>query len=95
MYGDNEELLAKWFKQTGKRDKIFLASKFGYVRGSQTLKIDSSPEYCKKACELTLRTLGVDYLDLCKFRSNKEYFFYHHNEVMKLTKICIRLCTQR
>lgn len=80
MYGDNEELLSKWFKQTGKRDKIFLASKFGYVRGSQTLEIDSSPDYCKKACELTLKTLGVNYLDLCKLK------FCHEETSEKLTK---------
>ena len=66
MYGDNEKLLAKWFQKTGKRDEIFLASKFGYVPGSKPLEIDSSPNYCKKACESTLKTLGIDCLDLCK-----------------------------
>lgn len=29
VYGDSEELLGKWFKRTGKRDEIFLATKFG------------------------------------------------------------------
>ncbi|RHZ43092.1 putative aldo-keto reductase (AKR13) [Aspergillus thermomutatus] len=29
LYGDNEELLGKWFRRTGKRDQIFLATKFG------------------------------------------------------------------
>ena len=66
FYGDNEELLAKWFKKTGKRDQIFLASKFGYVRGSKTLEIDSSAQYCKKACDETLKALGIDCIDLCK-----------------------------
>lgn len=65
LYGDNEELLAQWFKKSGKRDSIFLASKFGYVRGSKTLELDTSAEYCKKACYLTLETLGIDCLDLC------------------------------
>ncbi|OKL60883.1 hypothetical protein UA08_03876 [Talaromyces atroroseus] len=69
LYGDNEELLAKWFKKTGKRDQIFLASNFGYVRGSTTLEIDSSPQYCKKACDVTLKVLGIDYIDL----------YYAHN----------------
>jgi aryl-alcohol dehydrogenase-like predicted oxidoreductase len=27
VYGDSEDLLAKWFKRTGKRDEIFLATK--------------------------------------------------------------------
>ncbi|KAH9480933.1 Aldo-keto reductase str7 [Psilocybe cubensis] len=29
MYNDSEELLGKWFKRTGKRSQIFLATKFG------------------------------------------------------------------
>ena len=28
--------------------------------------IDSSAEYCKKACEESLKRLGVDCIDLCK-----------------------------
>jgi aryl-alcohol dehydrogenase-like predicted oxidoreductase len=28
FYGDNEELIGKWFKRTGKRKDIFLATKF-------------------------------------------------------------------
>ena len=66
LYGDNEVLLGKWFQRTGKRDEIFLATKFGYIKGSQTLEIDSSYEYCKKACEESLRALGTDYIDLCE-----------------------------
>lgn len=65
-YGDNEELLAKWFKRTGKRDEIFLATKFGYIKGSKTLEVDSSASYCKKACAESLRLLDVDSIDLCK-----------------------------
>ncbi|OIW32300.1 aldo/keto reductase [Coniochaeta ligniaria NRRL 30616] len=64
LYGDGEELLGKWFKQTGKRDQIFLATKFGYIKGSKTFEIDSSASYCKKACEESLRRLGIDSIDL-------------------------------
>ncbi|KAL4804371.1 NADP-dependent oxidoreductase domain-containing protein [Aspergillus unguis] len=61
LYGDSESLLGKWFQRTGRRDKIFLASKFGYVGG---LKTDSSAAYCKKACEESLKRLNVDSIDL-------------------------------
>ncbi|OJJ42533.1 hypothetical protein ASPZODRAFT_2119634 [Penicilliopsis zonata CBS 506.65] len=64
LYGDNEELLAQWFKRSGKRDQIFLASKFGYVRGSKTMEIDTSYEACKNACNMTLDTMEIDHLDL-------------------------------
>lgn len=65
LYGDNEELLGKWFRRTGKRDQIFLATKFGFVQGGKPHEINSSAEYCKKACEASLKRLGVDSIDLC------------------------------
>lgn len=66
LYGDNERLLNKWFKLTGKRDQIFLATKFGFVRGAGMSHhaIDSSGAYCKQACAKSLETLGVDCIDL-------------------------------
>jgi aryl-alcohol dehydrogenase-like predicted oxidoreductase len=67
FYGDGEEIIGKWFKRTGKRDDIFLATKFGYVKGSPSFELDTSYEYTKKACAESLRLLDVECLDLCKF----------------------------
>ncbi|KAI8949864.1 putative aldo/keto reductase [Xylaria longipes] len=64
LYGDNEELLGKWFKRTGKRNQIFLATKFGFVKGGGWADIDSSAAYCKMACAESLKALGVDSIDL-------------------------------
>ncbi|KAL2832696.1 NADP-dependent oxidoreductase domain-containing protein [Aspergillus pseudoustus] len=64
LYGNSEELLGKWFKRTGKRDQIFLATKFGFVPGSRTFEADSSADYCKSACEDSLKRLGVDFIEL-------------------------------
>lgn len=71
IYGDNEEMLGKWFKRTGKRSEIFLASKFGIVMGPnlQFKGFNSTAEYCKQACEDSLKNLGTDYIDLCEFTS--------------------------
>lgn len=66
MYGDSEEIVGKWFKRTGKRNEIFFATKFGFVKDSKTFEVNSSAAYVKKACEESLRRLGVDYIDLCK-----------------------------
>ncbi|UPL01224.1 hypothetical protein LCI18_012158 [Fusarium solani-melongenae] len=66
LYGDCEELIGKWFKRTGKRDDIFLATKFGFVKGSKTFELNTSYEYAKQACAESLRLLDVDYIDLCK-----------------------------
>jgi aryl-alcohol dehydrogenase-like predicted oxidoreductase len=67
LYGDGEELLDKWFKRTGKRDQVFLATKFGYVQGGKPFEVNSSYEYAKKACEASLKRLGVDTIDLCEY----------------------------
>jgi hypothetical protein len=66
LYGDSEELVGKWFKRTGKRDEIFLATKFGFVKGSKSLEVDSSGGYCKRACAESLRLLDIDSIDLCR-----------------------------
>ena len=67
LYGDSEELIGKWFKRTGKREDIFLATKFGFVMPSKSFEVDSSYEYCKKACALSLKKLDIEYIDLCKY----------------------------
>lgn len=68
IYGDNEEMLGKWFELTGKRDEIFLASKFGIMMENLQFKgIVSSGEYCKQACKASLKKQGTDSIDLCEF----------------------------
>ncbi|APA12133.1 hypothetical protein SS1G_10900 [Sclerotinia sclerotiorum 1980 UF-70] len=65
MYGDSEDLLGKWFKRTGKRDQIFLATKFANKIGADgSFSIDSSPAYVKEACAKSLQRLGVKSIDL-------------------------------
>jgi len=63
VYGDSEELIGRWFKRTGKRSDIFLATKFGAGSSSGKM-IDCSPAYVKEACNKSLERLGVDYIDL-------------------------------
>jgi len=66
MYGSgrNEELVGKAIK--GKRDKVFLATKFGNVRGpnGEYLGINGTPDYVRSACEASLKRLDVDAIDL-------------------------------
>ncbi|KAF9260258.1 Aldo/keto reductase [Marasmius fiardii PR-910] len=60
IYGDSEELIGKWFKRTGKRNEIFLATKFGATATGGR----GDPEYVKEQCALSLNRLGVDQIDL-------------------------------
>lgn len=65
MYSDSEDLIGKWFKRTGKRDDIFLATKFANKGNlNKGIIVDSSPEYCKEACAKSLLRLGIDCIDL-------------------------------
>jgi len=64
VYADSEELIGNWFKRTGKRKDIFLATKFGCRFETGRLMIDGSPEYVKQAFEKSLSRLAVDYVDL-------------------------------
>ena len=65
VYGDSEDVVAEWIKRSGKRDDIFLTTKFALQRqpdGRHTFRSD--PEYVKEACERSLKRLGVQTIDL-------------------------------
>jgi aryl-alcohol dehydrogenase-like predicted oxidoreductase len=49
------------FKRTGKREDIFLATKFGF---KADLSVDGSPEYMRQAVAASLAKLGVESIDL-------------------------------
>ncbi|KAJ7780180.1 NADP-dependent oxidoreductase domain-containing protein [Mycena maculata] len=62
-YNDNEELIGKWLKRTGKRQDVFIATKFGYyLKDNRT--INGDPEYVRQATENSLKKLGVSCIDL-------------------------------
>jgi aryl-alcohol dehydrogenase-like predicted oxidoreductase len=67
MYGigDNEELIGKTIR--GRREQVFLATKFGNVRKKDDATywgLSGKPEYVRAACDASLARLGVDYIDL-------------------------------
>ena len=55
--GESETVLGKWLKQSGKRDKVVIATKVGMMAGL-------SPDKVAAACEGSLQRLGVDTIDL-------------------------------
>ncbi|THG93159.1 hypothetical protein EW026_g8001 [Hermanssonia centrifuga] len=63
VYGDSEVLLGNWFKSTGKRNDIFLATKFGITREADR-PVNGEPEYVKKCMDESLLRLGVESVDL-------------------------------
>ncbi|MGO4745277.1 aldo/keto reductase [Serratia quinivorans] len=67
MYGPhtNEQLIGKAIK--GKRQQVFLATKFGIVRdpaNPDARGVSSRPEYIRRSVEGSLKRLGVEVIDL-------------------------------
>jgi aryl-alcohol dehydrogenase-like predicted oxidoreductase len=67
VYGPhtNEELLGRALK--GRRDKVVLATKFGFGPKDETRRapaLDSRPEHIREAVEGSLRRLATDHVDL-------------------------------
>src|SRR5271166_2406007 len=62
-WGQNEELLGRALK--GRRGGTVIATKFGQTRRpGGAYGVDGSPAYIIRACEASLKRLGVDVIDL-------------------------------
>ncbi|KAJ5674036.1 hypothetical protein N7462_009475 [Penicillium macrosclerotiorum] len=67
IYGDSEDVVGEWIKRSGKREDVFLTTKFGLqhrLDGKPGWVFRSDPEYVRVACEKSLQRLGVDSIDL-------------------------------
>jgi aryl-alcohol dehydrogenase-like predicted oxidoreductase len=66
MYGNghNERLIARAVQ--GRRESVILATKFGNMRGErgEFLGVNGKPEYVRKACDESLKRLGIEVIDL-------------------------------
>jgi aryl-alcohol dehydrogenase-like predicted oxidoreductase len=62
-FGHNEELLSRAL--AGRRDRVFLATKFGNLRDAQgKFLVRGDPAYVRSACEASLARLKVEVIDL-------------------------------
>lgn len=64
-YGDNEILVGNAIR--GRRDRVFLATKFAILRdpsNPHVRGVSGKPEYVRAACEASLKRLGVEVIDL-------------------------------
>ncbi|KID85377.1 aldo/keto reductase [Metarhizium guizhouense ARSEF 977] len=65
VYGDAEDLVGEWLTRSGRRDDVFLGTKFSLQRdadGRHTFRSD--PEHVKASCDKSLAALGVAAIDL-------------------------------
>ena len=62
-WGHNEELLGKALR--GHREGVVVATKFGQVKTADGKQdVDGRPDYVMRACEASLKRLGIDVIDL-------------------------------
>ena len=62
--GESESVIGRWLKRDpAKRDRIVIATKVGFMAGL-------APETIARACEASLRRLGIETIDL----------YYHHKD---------------
>lgn len=66
IYGPhtNEQLIGQWFRDTGRRGEIFLATKFAHKLEDGKVLVRGDAAYVKEACVASLERLGVDCIDL-------------------------------
>ncbi|WP_188056079.1 aldo/keto reductase [Sphingosinithalassobacter sp. CS137] len=60
--GESEAVIGKWLKQSGKRDRVLIATKVGMLDGEGGHGL--APARIAAACEASLRRLGTDRIDL-------------------------------
>lgn len=66
--GHNESLIAKALSTHERGGDVLVATKGGHLRpGDGSWSLDGRPEYLKRACEASLRRLGVEAIGLYQF----------------------------
>ncbi|CAN7506842.1 MULTISPECIES: aldo/keto reductase [unclassified Variovorax] len=60
--GESETIIGKWLRQTGKRNRVVLATKVGKPMGEG--KKGLSPAYIREAVDASLKRLKTDHIDL-------------------------------
>ena len=60
--GESETIIGKWLRQTGKRNRVVLATKVGKPMGEG--KKGLSPAYVREAVDASLKRLKTDHIDL-------------------------------
>jgi aryl-alcohol dehydrogenase-like predicted oxidoreductase len=66
-FGHNEELVARALRSYGNPADVLVATKGGHTRRGSDWELDGTPAYLRRACEASLRRLGVDAIGLYQF----------------------------
>ena len=88
--GQSEEIVGKWFKQSGRRKDVILATKVGLEMSPGKKRL--SRDYIKRAVEDSLRRLQTDYIDLYQSHTDDaevsfEETFSRYSELISQGKV--------
>ncbi|KAJ7095553.1 NADP-dependent oxidoreductase domain-containing protein [Mycena epipterygia] len=84
VYGASEATIGKWFRATGRRDEIFLSTKFGakdLTENAENIwRPNSQPSYIKKRLESSLALLSpnAEGTDAAKGAKNRIDIYFQH-----------------
>lgn len=84
--GESETILGKWFKGSGKRQHIVLATKVGGRMGDGTRGL--AKDYIRSSVEASLRRLNTDYIDL--YQSHYDDLDVYQEETMSIFNALIQ-----
>jgi aryl-alcohol dehydrogenase-like predicted oxidoreductase len=62
--GASEEIIGRWLQRSGRRDEIVLATKARFRMGDGPNDVGLSRLHLRRACEASLKRLGVETIDL-------------------------------
>ena len=88
--GESETILGRWFKRSGKRGKVILATKVGMEMGPS--KKGLSKAYILRAVDESLQRLRTDYIDLYQSHTDDaetpmEETFETYSQLIRLGKV--------
>src|SRR5690348_10246986 len=69
LAGRTEEIVGRWLRERGARQRIVLATKCAGATGADPNDAGLSRKHVIAACEASLRRLGTDYIDLYQAHS--------------------------
>ena len=83
-WGKNEELVGRAIRD--RRDDVFLATKFGNVRGpnGEFLGVKGDPAYVRSACEASLKRLGVEVIAVDRYANAPAMQVAHRSHVINM-----------
>jgi len=78
--GESETIIGNWLARSGKRERVLIATKVGFVKNDGAVGGKLTRDYILKSCDESLRRLRTDVIDL--YQSHREDAATPHEETL-------------